>query len=44
MTKSEIIGSKNGFYFLPQKDNLYELRIKREKIAAQKWKKFLRLL
>src|SRR3989344_5350059 len=38
-----LIGSKNGFYFLPQRDNLYELRIKREKIAAQKWKKFLRI-
>lgn len=37
------VGSKNGFYFLTQKDSLYELRIKREKIAAQKWKKFLRI-
>jgi len=43
MTKAEIIGSKNGFYFLSQRDDLYELRIKREKIAAQKWKKFLRI-
>lgn len=37
------IGSKNGFYFLPGRDALYELRIEREKIAAQKWKKFLRI-
>lgn len=37
------IGSKNGFYFLPGRDALYELRIEKEKIAAQKWKKFLRI-
>ena len=37
------IGSKNGFYFLSGRDDLYELRIEREKIAAQKWKKFLRI-
>src|SRR3990167_454351 len=37
------VGSKNGFYFLPGRDALYELRIEREKIAAQKWKKFLRI-
>lgn len=37
------IGSKNGFYFLPGRDGLYELRKKREKISAQKWKKFLRI-
>lgn len=38
-----LIGSKNGFYFLAGKDSLYELRIAREKIAAQKWKKFLKI-
>ncbi len=37
------IDSKNGFYFLPGRNDLYELRIDREKIAAQKWKKFLRM-
>ncbi|MEK7076208.1 MAG: hypothetical protein AAB941_00895, partial [Patescibacteria group bacterium] len=37
------IGSKNGFYFLRGKDVLYDLRIEREKIAAQKWKKFLKI-
>ncbi|MBI2062607.1 MAG: hypothetical protein HYT64_02875, partial [Candidatus Yanofskybacteria bacterium] len=35
------IGSENGFYFLPGRGALRELRIEREKIAAQKWKKFL---
>lgn len=40
---SGLIGSKNGFYFLPGRDVLPELRIEREKIAAQKWKKFLRI-
>ncbi len=43
MVKVGAIGSKNGFYFLPGKDTLYELRIEREKIAAQKWKKFLKI-
>ncbi len=43
MVKAGSIGSKNGFYFLPGRDALYELRIEREKIAAQKWKKFLRI-
>ena len=37
------IGSKNGFYFCRGKDVLYDLRIEREKIAAQKWKKFLKI-
>lgn len=37
------IGSKNDFYFLSDRERLYELRIEREKIAAQKWKKFLRI-
>ena len=37
------IGSKNGFYFLSGRDSLYELRIEREKMATQKWKKFLRI-
>src|SRR3989344_906209 len=43
LTEEGRIGSKNGFYFLPDRDTLYELRIEREKIAAQKWKKFLRI-
>lgn len=43
LVNSGSIGSKNGFYFLPRRDALYELRIEREKIAAQKWKKFLRI-
>lgn len=38
-----VVGSKNGFYFLPERDALCELRIEREKIATQKWKKFLRI-
>lgn len=37
------VGVKNGFYFLTGRDVLYELRIEREKIAALKWKKFLKV-
>ena len=43
MIKAGVIGHKNGFYFLSGRDGLYELRIEREKISAQKWKKFLRI-
>src|SRR3989338_8768194 len=43
MAKAELIRHKNGFYFLQDRDFLYELRIEKEKIAAQKWKKFLRI-
>ncbi len=43
LVSAGLAGSKNGFYFLPGRDALYELRIEREKIAAQKWKKFLRI-
>ena len=43
LAKIGSVGSKNGFYFLPGRDDLYELRIDREKIADQKWKKFLRI-
>ena len=40
MTKAEIIGHKNGFYFMPGKGELYERRIEKEKLANKKWKKF----
>jgi hypothetical protein len=43
LAKAGVVGSRNGFYFLPGRDALYDLRIEREKIAAQKWKKFLRI-
>lgn len=43
MVNNGSVGLKNGFYFLSGRDSLYELRIEREKIAAQKWKKFLRI-
>ncbi len=43
LASSGRIASKNGFYFLPGRDALYELRIAREKIAVLKWKKFLRI-
>lgn len=43
LTGAGFVSSKNGFYFLPGRDTLYELRIEREKIASQKWKKFLRI-
>lgn len=43
LVNNDSIGSKNGFYFLSGRDALGELRIEKEKIAAQKWKKFLRI-
>lgn len=38
-----IIYEKNGFYSLPIRPEIWEIRIDREKIAAQKWKKFLKI-
>lgn len=43
LVNSGIIGQKNGFYFLGDKDGLYDLRMKRDKLSAQKWKKFLKM-
>ncbi|PIR41725.1 MAG: hypothetical protein COV30_02245 [Candidatus Yanofskybacteria bacterium CG10_big_fil_rev_8_21_14_0_10_37_15] len=43
LIQSRLIGSKNGFYFLSGRDFLCEIRIEREKKAAQKWKKFLKI-
>ena len=43
LTNVGLVGSQNGFYFLSGRDALFDLRIEREKIAAQKWKKFLRI-
>src|SRR3989344_8705468 len=40
MARAAIIGHKNGFYFMPGKDELYERRIEKEKLANRKWKKF----
>jgi len=37
------LGFKNGFYFLSGRDALFDLRIEREKISAQKWKKLLKI-
>lgn len=37
------ISVKNGFYFLNSRDVLYEKRMEKDKIAAAKWKKFLRI-
>lgn len=42
LEKSKILGQKNGFFFIYGRDSLYDLRIYRQKIADQKWKKFLR--
>lgn len=42
LVNSGIIGQKNGFYFLYNRDGLYDLRMERQKIADQKWKKFLK--
>lgn len=41
---SKIISSKNGFYFLNSRSELYDLRIERQKVADQKWKKFLKFV
>src|SRR3989344_6275256 len=43
LIKSGILAEKNGFYFLNGRDDLYDLRIERQKIADKKWKKFLKL-
>src|SRR3989344_2790677 len=37
------ISEKNGFYFVNGREDLYEARIEIQKIADQKWKKFLKL-
>jgi len=42
LVNSKIIGQKNGFFFLSGREGLFEKRIERHKIAARKWKKFLR--
>lgn len=41
MARVGLIGHKNGFYFLPGKEELYERRIEKDKLADKKWKKFL---
>lgn len=43
LLKNGTIQTKNGFYFPPDRQRLYDMRIKREKIAAEKWKKFLKI-
>ena len=43
LAKAGTIGHKNGFYFMPGKDGLYETRIEKDKLASKKWKKFLRI-
>ena len=44
MAKAGIIGHKNGFYFMPGRENLYEERIEKDKLANKKWKKFMRVV
>ncbi|MBI2674534.1 MAG: hypothetical protein HYX22_02250 [Candidatus Yanofskybacteria bacterium] len=41
MARVDLIGHKNGFYFLPGREDLYEKRIEKDKLANRKWKKFL---
>ena len=43
MIRAGLIGHKNGFYFLPGKENLYEARIEKDKVAIGKWRRFLRV-
>lgn len=40
----KFIGEKNGFYFLQGREELYERRIERQKIADKKWKKALEIV
>lgn len=42
MARAGMIGQKNGFYFMPGRDYLYDERIEKDKLAGIKWKKFLR--
>jgi len=41
MARVGLIGHKNGFYFMPGRDDLYKKRIEKDKLANKKWKKFL---
>lgn len=41
MARVGLIGHKNGFYFMPKRDDLYERRIEKDKLSGKKWKKFL---
>jgi len=41
MVRAGLIGHNNGFYFLAERDDLYEKRIEKDKLANRKWKKFL---
>ncbi|OGN06658.1 MAG: hypothetical protein A2750_02295 [Candidatus Yanofskybacteria bacterium RIFCSPHIGHO2_01_FULL_45_42] len=43
MAKAGIIDHKNGFYFMPGREGLYEKRIEKDKLAGKKWKIFLRM-
>ncbi|MDP2934188.1 MAG: hypothetical protein Q8N59_00235 [bacterium] len=40
----EIVSQKNGFYFLKGRGWLYQERIERQKIAAERWKKVKKVL
>src|SRR3989344_3085215 len=44
LTNPGLISEKNGFYFLAGRKGLYDVRMERQKISDQKWKKFLRLI
>ncbi len=44
LTRLNLVNQKNGFYFLPNRQDLYGLRIEKMKLADQKWKKFLRVV
>ncbi len=40
---TELIGQKNGFYFLKGRTSLVKQRIKKQKLADQRWKKISRI-
>lgn len=43
LLKTGLVGSKNGFYFLNGREDICGLRIEREKIAAGKWRRLLKI-
>ena len=43
LCSAEKISSQNGFQFLNGREELYEKRMEKDKIASAKWKKFLKI-
>ncbi len=43
LVKDAVVSSRGGLYFLQGRGELFDLRSEREKIAAKKWNKFLKI-